>query len=97
MRRLHAELGRNARHLGALEARRESLESERSSLFAAAGVPLGLDLLRLTDTEREWQAWLRQRRDAEQDRGRIEASLARMRAEIRALEIYADRLAADSR
>lgn len=97
MRRLHAELGWNARQLEDLDARRESLESERSSLFTGCGVSLRLDLLRLGDAEREWRAWQKQRCHAEQDRGRIEASLAQMRAEIRALEIYVERLTADIR
>lgn len=94
MRRLHAELGRNARQIADLDAQRDGLECERSSLFSAPGVSLCLDLLRFDAAEQEWRAWLRQRRIAELDRDRIEASLARMRAEVRAFEIYADRLAA---
>jgi hypothetical protein len=96
MRRLHAELGQNGRYLGELDARREKLEKERSAFFTCSGGSLALDLLRLGDAEREWRKWQRQRYEAEQTRGSIESSLVRMRAEIRALELHAERLAADT-
>lgn len=97
LRSLRAELGRSARRLSDLDGQRTCLDGARSALFAPGAGALALDLLRFADVEREWLIWLRRRRDAERDRLRLEEALAGLRAEIRALEVYVNRLAAGSR
>ena len=97
LRMLQAELGRSARSLADLDRQRERLAGVRATLFAGAGRAFALDALCLADVEREWLSWLGHRRDAEREHERLEGALARMRAEIRALEVYANRLAVVSR
>lgn len=96
LRTLQAELGQSTSRLSEIEATRQALAAARSALFAS-GAGLSLELLRLTEIDRNWQSLLRRQRNAEHEREHLENSLARMRAEIRALEIYADRLAAGPR
>lgn len=97
LRTLQAELGQSARRIGDLERQREALDNARAELFAAGVQEWALELLHLADAERGWLRWQRHRHDAKQDHARLEDALMSMRAEIRSLEIYADRIAAETR
>jgi hypothetical protein len=97
LRTLQAELGQSARRIGELDRQRQALDNARAGLFVAGGRHWTLDVLHLTDADRDWRQWQRHWCAAELERDRLEDAVARMHAEIRSLDIYAGRIAAETR